>query len=137
MIFSVNVTQTETHIATHSPHMYFDMLITCCLTVFVSQSSSCPDTGTGSREDSKLPARPTAAAEQTNDEPLGLQAKDKILINREKSYYGQNLYYNNKRYLILHDNVIYKSCTLFGTPKTTNDLKTTTHKNSLGAAQKI
>lgn len=55
-------------------------LITCCLTVLVSQSSSCPEAGMGSRgTESQLPDRLRAAAEQTNEDPLGLQARDRML----------------------------------------------------------
>lgn len=60
---------------------------TCCLTVLVSQRSSFPNTGSGSRgAASTYPGRVTAAAEQTNDEPLGLHAKDNILRERGESY---------------------------------------------------
>lgn len=53
---------------------------TCCLTVLVSHNSSCPDAGMRTCEtESQLPERLRAAAEQTNEEPLGLQARDKML----------------------------------------------------------
>lgn len=86
-------------------------LITCCLTVLVSQSSSCPDTGKGSRgTESELPERLTAAAEQTNDEPLGLQARDKILKGTGKTFY-QNLYFNSKYYSLQCD-TLHISCSV-------------------------
>lgn len=87
-------------------------LITCCLTVLVSQSSSCPDTGMGSRgAESLLPERLTAAAEQTNDEPLGLQARDKMLRDTGGTCYYQNLYFNSKYYSLLRDKM-QLSCSL-------------------------
>lgn len=83
-------------------YLWTGWLITCCLTVLVSQSSSCPDTGIGSREtESLLPDRLTAAAEQTKDEPLGLQAKDRILRDTGRTYYYQNLSFNNKYFSLL------------------------------------
>lgn len=62
-----------------------DWPLTCCLTVLVSQSSSCPETGMGSRGAESLPPeRLAAAAEQTNDEPLGLQARDRMLEDTQE-----------------------------------------------------
>lgn len=66
-----------------------DWLLTCCLTVLVSQSSSCPETVMGSRgAESLLPERLRAAAEQTKDEPLGLQASDNMLEDTQKVQVG-------------------------------------------------
>ncbi len=55
---------------------------TCCLTVLVSHSSRCPDTGPETRASPSEWAA-WAAAEQTNDVPLGLQASDRILDTQD------------------------------------------------------
>lgn len=76
-------TRSHNACALCSNYCWSGWLSTCCLTVLVSQSSSCPDTGMGSwAAESTLPDRLTAAAEQTKDEPLGLQASDKMLGDR-------------------------------------------------------
>ena len=67
------------------------------MTVLVSQRSNWPDTGIGSRgADSTFPDRLRAAAEQTNEEPLGLQAKDKILGDKEKGGLLKLICYHQK-----------------------------------------
>lgn len=73
-------------------HGSSDWLRTCCLTVLVSHSSSCPDTGMGSLGAESLPERLRAAAEQTKDEPLGLQARDSMLEEtHRKTKYESNI----------------------------------------------
>lgn len=58
----------------------------------MSHSSSCPDAGIGSRgTESELPDRLSAAAEQMNEEPLGLQARDKMLKDTGATCHSQNL----------------------------------------------
>lgn len=86
-----------------------DWSITCCLTVLVSQSSSCPDTWMGSRgAASELPERLRAAAEQTNDEPLGLQARDKILGCTGGTQH-ESLNFQNKYMNCYVKNIVYSS----------------------------
>lgn len=85
---------------------------TCCLTVLVSHNSSCPDAGMRiCGTESQLPDRLRAAAEQTNEEPLGLHARDKMLEkhtgsvtgtsaqkNQEQIHFIGHFYFYNKQF---------------------------------------
>lgn len=77
----------------------------------MSQSSSCPDTGTGTRgTDSTPPDRLRAAAEHTNDEPLGLQARDKMLKNTGRSFYYQAFVPQQPKYFQITEYRTYVQC---------------------------
>lgn len=73
-------------------------VLTCCLTVLVSQRSSCPEMGCISRgvvSDTLLERATEAAAEHTNDVPLGLQASDSILKHPQIYNHALNNIYHH------------------------------------------
>lgn len=71
---------------------------TCCLTVLVSHKSSCPDAGKQiCGTESQLPDRLRAAAEQTNEEPLGLHARDRMLYRNKTDVTLSSFYHDNSK----------------------------------------
>lgn len=68
-------------------------VLTCCLTVLVSQSCSCPEMGCvtrGTVSDMLAERATEAAAEHTNDVSLGLQARDSILKHTQIYHHSLN-----------------------------------------------